>query len=87
MDYASSYALITSTVTSLGVAFLAILSALVVVATGLLVVKFGMAKISNVDNMPGSAGYDSRRGSGASANNVARLESQGSTGKKINLLA
>lgn len=37
-------------------------------------------------NMPGSKGYNSRRGSGASFRNVARRESQGSTGKRINLI-
>lgn len=36
--------------------------------------------------MPGSKGYNSRRGSGSSFRNVARRESQGSSGRKINLL-
>jgi len=40
----------------------------------------------NMINMPGSKGYNSKRGSGRSYRNTARRESQGSSGKKINLL-
>jgi len=78
-------AVLGSTVTGFGVSALTILAAVIGIAVALLVVRWGWLQMSG-SNLPGSPGYDSMRGSGASRNNRARMESQGSSGKKVNLL-
>jgi len=69
-----------------GASSLVILAAIVGILVALLVFRWGWRKTVNLANEPGSFGYNSRRGSGRSSGNFARMESQGSSGKKINLL-
>lgn len=76
----------TDTTTGLGIAFITILSAAILIMVGLFVFRLGWLWTQQAANEPGSIGYDSKRGSGTSAGNVARMESEGSSGKKINLI-
>jgi len=48
MDYSTAFGVIVSTVSSFGVAALAILTAIIAVAIGLLVFRFGVKKLANV---------------------------------------
>jgi len=97
MDYSSVSSLVVAQIGSFGIAALVVLTAILGVALGLLVFRWGWKQTLQVSgegipytlrsgNFPGSAGYNSRRGSGASSGNVARMESEGSSGKKINML-
>lgn len=54
MDYTSASSLITNNIASYGVAALTILTAISLVAVGLLVVRWGSRKISNVAGESGS---------------------------------